>query len=64
MTSTTDTVLTFDGPHSVEQSVARQDYSLVSPTETDGERLRWQASHLGAVYAQVQETPTLLSERS
>jgi hypothetical protein len=40
------------------------EHSLVSPAETDGERLRWQASRLGAVYAQVQETPTLLSERS
>jgi hypothetical protein len=40
------------------------EHSLVSPTETDGERLRRQASRLGAVYAQVQETPTLLSERS
>jgi len=40
------------------------EHSLVSPTETDGERLLWQALRLGAVYAQVQETPTLFSERS
>ena len=40
------------------------EHSLVSPTETDGEHLLWQASLLGAVYAQVQERTTSFSERS
>lgn len=42
----------------------RPHHSLISPAETDGERLWRQASRLGAAYAQVQETPTPFSERS
>jgi len=48
---------TYVGPSARCRAVSSSpEHSLVSPTETDGERLRWQASRLGAVNAQVQET--------